>query len=38
MYIGIIGKRYKDARLEDTVVQSELIAKGSADTALNGKI
>ena len=38
MFLGIIGKRYKDAGLKDVLVQSELIAEGSVDKALSGKM
>ena len=33
MFLGIIGKRYKDAGLKDVLVQSEVIAEGSVDKA-----
>ena len=37
LFLGIIGKRYKDAGL-DVLVQSEVIAEGSVDKALSGKM
>ena len=38
MYLGIIGKRFRDAGLRDLLVQSEVIAEGSVDRALSGKM
>ena len=38
MYLGIIGKRFKDAGLRDILIQSEVIAEGSVDRALTGKM
>ena len=38
MYFGIIGKRFKDAGLRDVLVQSEIVAEGSTERALTGKM
>ena len=38
MYLGIIGKRFKDAGLRDVLVQSQIVAEGSIERALTGKI
>ena len=38
MYLGIIGKKFSDAGLKDLVVQSDVVATGSADKALSGKM
>ena len=38
MYLGIIGKRFKDAGLKDVLVQSEIVAEGSIERALSGKM
>ena len=38
MYLGIIGKKFSDASLKDLVVQSDVVATGSADKALSGKM
>ena len=38
MYLGIIGKKFSDAGLKDFVVQSDVVATGSADKALSGKM
>ena len=38
MYLGVIGLRYRDAGLRDVAIQSEILADGSADRALNGKM
>ena len=38
MYLGIIGKRFKDAGLRDVLIQSEILAEGSVDKALAGKM
>ena len=38
MFLGIIGKRFGDAGYRDILVQSEIIAEGSVDRALTGKM
>ena len=38
MYLGIIGKRFIDAGYKDLLVQSEVLAEGSAERALFGKM
>ena len=38
MYLGITGKRYKDARLKYILVHSRKIAEGSVQKALSRKI
>ena len=38
MYLGIIGKRFKDAGLRDILIQSQVLAEGSVDKALAGKM
>ncbi len=38
MYLGIIRKRFKDAGLRDVLIQSEILAEGSVDKALAGKM
>ena len=38
MYLGIIGKRFKDAGLRDVLVQRETVAEGSIERALTGKM
>ena len=38
MYLGIIGKRFKDAGLRDILIQSQVLAEGSVDKALPGKM
>lgn len=38
MYLGIIGKRFKDAGLRDVLIQSQTLAEGSVDKALAGKM
>ena len=38
MYLGIIGKKFSDACSKDLVVQSDVVATGSADKALSGKM
>ena len=38
MYLGIIGKRFGDGGLRDLLVQSEVLAEGSVDRALSGKM
>ena len=38
MYLGVTGKRYKDAGVEDVLIQSEVIAEGSVDRALAGEM
>ena len=38
MYLGIIGKRFKDAGLRDVLIQSEDIRESSVDRALAGKM
>ena len=38
MFLGIIGKRFGDAGYRDILVQSEVIADGSVDRALTGKM
>ena len=38
MYLGIIGKRFKDAGLRDVLVQSEIVTEGSIERALTGKM
>ena len=38
MYLGIIGKRFKDAGMRDVLIQSEVISGGSVDRALSGKM
>ena len=36
-FLGIIGKRFLDAGLRDSAVESEVIAEGSVDRVLNGQ-
>ena len=38
MYLGIIGKRFKDAGLRDVLIQSEIVTEGSIERALTGKM
>ena len=38
MYLGIIGKTFSGAGLKELVVQSYVVATGSADKALSGKM
>ena len=38
MYLGIIGKRFKDAGMNDVLIQSEVISGGSIDGALSSKM
>ena len=38
MYLGIIGKRFKDAGLHDILIQSQVLAEGSVEKALAGKM
>ena len=38
MYLGIIGKRLKDAGLRDVLIHSQIMAEGSVDKALAGKM
>ena len=38
MYLGIIGKRFKDGGLRDVLVQSGIIAEGSVEKTLSGKM
>ena len=38
MFLGIVGTRFKDAGLRDLLIQSGVLADGSADRALNGKM
>ena len=38
MFLGIIGKRFGDGGYRDLLVQSEVIAEGSVDRALSGKM
>ena len=38
MFLGIIGKRFGDAGLRDLLIQSEVLAEGSVDRALSGKM
>ena len=38
MYLGIFGKRFADGGLRDLLIQSEVIAEGSVDRALKGKM
>ena len=38
MFLGIIGKRFGDGGYRDMLVQSEVIAEGSVDRALSGKM
>ena len=38
MYLGISGKRFKDAGLKDVLIQSGVIAEGSVERALSGKM
>ena len=37
MLLGVIGSRFGDAGLRELVVQSDVVAEGSVDKALNGK-
>ena len=37
MYLGVIGLWHRDAGLRDVAIQSEILADGSADHALDGK-
>ncbi len=38
MFLGTIGKRFGDAGLKDILVQSGVLAEGSADKALKGSM
>ena len=38
MYLGIIGQKFSDADLKDLIIQSDVVATGSADTALSGNM
>ena len=38
MYLGVIGKRLKDAGMRDVLIQSEISSGGSVDRALSGKM
>ena len=38
MYLGIIGKHFNEAGLRDVLIQSQILAEGSVDKALTGKI
>ena len=38
MFLGIIGKRFKDGGLRDVLVQSGVIAEGSVEKTLSGKM
>lgn len=38
MYLGIIGKRFKDAGLCNVLIQSQILAEGSVDKALAGNM
>ena len=38
MYLRIIGKRFKDAGLWNVLVQSEIVAEGSIERVLTGKM
>ena len=38
MYLGIIGKCFGDGGLRDLLVQSEVLAEGSVDRVLSGKM
>ena len=38
MFMAVIYKRFKDAGLRDLVIQSGLLAEGSVDQALSGKM
>ena len=38
MYLGIIVKKFSDPGLKDLVVQSDVVATGSADKVLSGKM
>lgn len=37
MLLGVIGSRFGDAGLRELAVQSDVVAEGSVDKALNGK-
>ena len=38
MYLGIIGKWFKDAGLHDILIQSQVLAEGSVEKSLAGKM
>ena len=38
MYLGIMGRTFSDAGLRDFIVQSDVVATGSIDKTLNGKM
>ena len=38
MYLGIIGKKFSDVGLKDLIIQSDVVATGSVDKALSGKM
>ena len=38
MYVGVIGKKISDAGLRDFIVQSDVLAEGSVDKVLSGKM
>ena len=38
MHLGIIGNKFSDAGLKILIIQSELVATGSVDKALSGKM
>ena len=38
MYVGVIGKKISDAGLGDFIVQSDVLAEGSVDKVLSGKM
>ena len=38
MYLGIIGKQFRDAGLADLLVQSEVLVDGSVKEAFFGKM
>ena len=38
MYLGITGKKFSDTGLKDLITQSDVVATGSVDKALSGKM
>ena len=38
MAFGIVGKRYGDAGLRDALIHGQVIAEGSVDSVLSGKM
>ena len=38
MYLGIIGNKFSDAGFKNHIIQSDVVATGSVDKALSGKM